>query len=80
MQPPVTAPLTNAERNGHSGATPEECPLCAPLRHGTPEMTREPRERRIGAVGVADLHGAADHICDGGESAIHGARWYASAP
>lgn len=44
MQPPVTAPLTNAERNGHSGATPEECPLCAPLLHVMADMASVLRE------------------------------------
>jgi hypothetical protein len=44
MEPPVTAPLLPTERNGHSGATPEECPLCAPLLHVMPDVAGVLRE------------------------------------
>ena len=33
--------------------------------HANQAAGRTDRQRHIGAVGVADLHGAADHICDG---------------
>jgi hypothetical protein len=44
IEPPVTAPLLPTERNGHSGATPEECPLCAPLLHVMPDVAGVLRE------------------------------------
>ena len=44
MEPPVTAPLAPTERNGHSGVTPEECPLCAPLLHVMADMASVLRE------------------------------------
>jgi hypothetical protein len=45
MDLPVTvAPLTPADRNGHSGATPEQCPLCAPLLHVMADMAKVLRE------------------------------------
>jgi hypothetical protein len=38
MEPPVTARTLRTERNGHSGATPEECPVCAPLLNVTADL------------------------------------------
>lgn len=40
---PVAPPLS-ADLNGHSGATPEQCPLCAPLLHVMADMASVLRE------------------------------------
>ena len=40
----TTAPLVPTERNGHSGVTPEECPLCAPLLYVMADMASVLRE------------------------------------
>jgi hypothetical protein len=42
--PLPVAPQLPADRNGHSGVAPEQCPLCAPLLHVMAEMASVLRE------------------------------------
>jgi hypothetical protein len=42
--PAPTTRAATADRNGHSGQTPEECPVCAPLLRVMADMASVLRE------------------------------------